>query len=254
MSFAGNCLTAYGLHRRLLGDHGVVVAFHRVSDAYRDALTCSTRDFQSYCRHFARHFTVVPLDAMVTRLERGASVAGLLAVTFDDGYRDNFENAAPILRSLGLPATFFVVSDFMETDAVAWWDRGCDPPPPWMTWEQVRRLHDEGFTIGAHTRTHANLGEVTGERARWEIFGSRQELESRLGAPVELFAYPYGRPDNMTEQNRELVRQAGFRCCASGHGGTNPRGSDAMRLRRVALTSWFRTPSQFAFEVVTGRA
>jgi peptidoglycan/xylan/chitin deacetylase (PgdA/CDA1 family) len=253
-SLAGRALTAIRLHHRLLGDRGVVVAFHRVSDAYRDGLTCSVKDFESFCRFFVRHFTVIPLSEMVSRMESGQSLSGALAITFDDGYRDNYELAAPILRSLGLPATFFVVTDFIESKTVAWWDSECVPPPPWMDWAHVRQLHEDGFEIGAHTRTHANLGEVTGGNAEREIAGSRREIEERLGTPVRLFSYPYGRSENITEANRELVRRAGFRCCASCCGGTNPRGEDAFRLRRIPITSWFWTPEQFAFEVVSGAA
>lgn len=253
-SLAGDALSTFGLHSLLLGDRGVVVAFHRVSDAYRDPLTCSVKDFESFCRFFKRRFTVVALGEMVSRLERGQSLSGMLAVTFDDGYRDNYESAAPILRSLGLPATFFVVSDFIESDIVPWWDRERDPPPKWMSWSQVRRLHEDGFAIGAHTRTHVDLGDVTGPQAETEISGSRQMIEARLGAPVELFAYPYGRAENLTESNRELVRASGFRCCASCFGGTNPRGTDSFRLRRIAIASWFETPGQFAFEVALRRA
>ena len=252
-TIVGRSLTALGLHRRLLGDRGVVVAFHRVNDAYQDGLTCSVKDFESFCAFFRQYFTVIPLAEMVKRLERGQPLSGTLAVTFDDGYRDNYEFAAPILRSLGLPATFFVVSDFIESNTVAWWDRECVPPPGWMSWEEVCRLHEQGFEIGAHTRTHANLGEVTGANAEWEIGSCRREIETRLGATVRLFAYPYGRTDNMTESNRDLVRHSGFECCASCYGGTNPRGGDSFRLRRIPISSWFSTPSQLAFEMAFRR-
>ena len=251
-SVAGRALTALGLHHRMLGDRGVVVAFHRVTDAYRDGLTCSVKDFECFCRFFRRHFTVIPLPEMVTRLERRQSLSRTLAITFDDGYRDNYDFAAPVLRSLGLPATFFVVSGFIESNTIGWWDRDCIPPPAWMTWEQVCQLHADGFDIGAHTRTHANLGEVTGAEAEWEIVGARRELENRLGAPVDLFAYPYGRRENITESTTSIVRKSGFRCCASCYGGTNPRGGDAFRLRRIPITPWFSTPEQFALEAVLG--
>ena len=237
----------------MLGDQGVVVAFHRVSDIQRDPLTCSVKDFEAFCRFFRRHFTVISLGEMVARLDGGRPLDRTLAVTFDDGYLDNYEHAAPILRDLGLPATFFVVTDYIGSDMVPWWDRACDPPPRWMTWDHLRHLRESGFEIGAHTRTHADLGAVTGARAEWEICGARRELEARLGAPVELFAYPYGRAENMTEPNRELVRRAGFRCCASCHGGVNARGGDAFRLRRIPITSWFATPGQFALEVALRR-
>jgi peptidoglycan/xylan/chitin deacetylase (PgdA/CDA1 family) len=254
-SIAGDLLVALGLQHRILGDRGVVVAFHRVTDAYQDPLTCSVPDFERFCRFFRRHFAVLSLGEMVRRLERGLSLSGTLALSFDDGYRDNYECAAPILRSLGLPATFFVVSDFIGSDAVAWWDRELSPRPAWMTWSQVRELRADGFEIGAHTRTHADLGQATGPVADREISGSRHEIEARLGgAPVELFAYPYGRAENLTESNRDLVRKSGFRCCASCSGGSNPRGGDPFRLRRIPVSSWFSTPGQLAFEVALDSA
>lgn len=253
-SIAGDWLARHGLHRRLLGDRGVVLTFHRVSDAYQDPLTCSVKDFESFCGFFRRHFTVVSLGEMVRRLESGLNLSGTLALTFDDGYRDNYECAAPVLRTFRLPATFFVVSDFMDSDVVAWWDRELVPAPAWMTWVQVRRLHEDGFEIGSHTRTHADLGQITAAQAEWEISGSRQAIEARLGAPIELFAYPYGGAQNMTESNRELVRSAGFRCCASSYGGSNPSRIDAFRLNRISITSWFSTPSQLVFEAALGRA
>lgn len=253
-SIAGDWLAALGLHHRVLGDRGVVVAFHRVSDAYQDSLTCSVKAFEGFCRFFRRHFAVISLGEMVRRLECGLKLSGTLAVTFDDGYRDNYQYAAPVLRSLGLPAAFFVVSDFIDSDTVAWWDRDLTPRPAWMTWSQVRRLHEDGFEIGAHTRTHADLGKVTGVRAEWEISGSRQEIEARLRAPVELFAYPYGGAESLTESSRELVRKAGFRCCASCFGGSNPRGGDPFWMRRIPISSWFSTPGQLAFEVAFRRA
>jgi peptidoglycan/xylan/chitin deacetylase (PgdA/CDA1 family) len=250
----GKVLTRLGLHHSLLGDRGVVVTFHRVTDSYRDPLTCSIKEFASYCAFFRSHFSVIPLGEMVTRLENGGDLTRTLAVTFDDGYRDNYEFAAPTLRSLELPATFFVASEFMNSDIVAPWDREAAPPPAWMTWDQVRALHNDGFEIGAHTRTHADLGRVVGEQAEWEICGSRQDLEAQLGTTVDLFAYPFGRAENLAESNRELVRKAGFRCCASCHGGTNARGGDRFRLRRVPISPWFISPGQFALEVALGRA
>lgn len=253
-SIAGKWLAVLGLHRRFLGDRGLAVAFHRVSDDYQDGLTCSVKDFESFCRFVRRHFDVISLGQMVKRLESGRTLSGTLALTFDDGYRDNYESAAPILRSLGLPATFFVVSDFIDSYIVARWDRNCALPPRWMTWAQVRRLHEEGYEIGAHTRTHANLGEVSGARAEWEISGSRREIEARLGAPVELFAYPYGGVENLTESNRQLVREAGFRCCASCHGGSVLPRSDSFQLCRIPISPWFLTPGQFAFEAALGLA
>jgi peptidoglycan/xylan/chitin deacetylase (PgdA/CDA1 family) len=240
-----------GLHRAALRDRGIVVAFHRVTDAIpEDSVTRSSSNFEKFCRFFKAYFDVTTLDDVITRLEQKKSIAGTLAITFDDGYEGNFEIAAPILKKLGLPATFFVVTRYIGTNTVARWDRAFSVPPRWMTWDQVRQLDQEGLQIGAHTRTHVDLGAVDGDDADCEIRGSRRDLEERLGHDVTLFAYPFGGRRNMTEANRERIRSAGFRCCVSCHGGLAWPDDDPFRLRRVPVASWFGTPEQFAFEVL----
>jgi peptidoglycan/xylan/chitin deacetylase (PgdA/CDA1 family) len=249
----GRALVETGLLRRMMGDAGLVVAFHRVNDDSADSLTCRVSDFEQYCRFFRRSFEPIPLSEFVDRMEHGRSVAGTLAITFDDGYRDNFDNAAPILKRFDLPATFFIASGFMSTDHVAWWDQDLEPAPPWMSWDELVELARMGFEIGAHTRTHVDLGRVKGEVAGAEIRGSKLDLESRLGIPVSLFAYPYGRMENFCEENREEVYKAGFRCCASCHGGLVRPGSDPLRMNRVPISDWFSSPEQLAFEVGLNR-
>jgi peptidoglycan/xylan/chitin deacetylase (PgdA/CDA1 family) len=239
----------------LLRNSAVVVTFHRVQDTdTAEGLTVGVRLFEEYCRFFKRYFNVVPLRTLVEKLETGARLDRQLAITFDDGYRDNFDYAAPVLEKLGLPATFFVVTQWMDSNVVPWWDRQIGVRYPWMTWEQVRMLHERGFELGAHTRTHVDLGSVPEGEAREEIMGARRELEEHLGAPVELFAYPYGRAGNLADANRQLIRRAGFRCCCSCFGGVNVPGTDPFHLRRVPISSCYPSPLQFGFEVALGRS
>src|SRR5436190_8457723 len=253
-SAIGRATFAGHLDRILLANTAVIVAFHRVHDAPDPiGLTISCGMFERFCMYFARHFYVVSLRDLVDRLERKHDVGRHLAITFDDGYRDNFENAAPVLKRLALPATFFVVSRWIESEVVPWWDAQHGVRYCWMTWDQVRTLQRIGFEIGAHTRTHIDLGRVAAE-ARAEIFGSRVELEDRLSARVDLFAFPYGRRDNCTDANRDLVKAAGFRCCCSCFGGVNGRTQDPFDLARIPISTWYTTPDQFGFEVAFGRS
>jgi peptidoglycan/xylan/chitin deacetylase (PgdA/CDA1 family) len=249
----GRILFAARLDALLLRNTAVVVVFHRVRglrDDESDGMTISVPTFERYCRYFHRHFNVVPLGVLVDALRHGTTLRQQLAITFDDGYRDNYENAAPVLERLSLPATFFVVSQWMGSDVVPWWDRQNDVIHPWMTWDHVRSLHRRGFDIGAHTRTHADLGAIAPDDAKREIAGARQELEVRLKAPVELFAYPYGHKSNLTDTSRDLVRLAGFRCCCSCFGGIVQSGTDPFHLPRVPITPWLTTPQEFGFEIV----
>lgn len=247
--FAGRMTFGSRLHQVLMAGAGTVVAFHRINDDQVDCLTCSVRTFRAYCEFFRTYFDVVPLGVLLARLSLGTSVNGMLAITLDDGYADTFERAAPVLRRHGLPATVFIVSRFMSTPVVAPWDRELRQPPRWMTWDEVHTLRREGWDIGSHTLTHVDLGQVTGDLAWREIRDSRVELERELGVPVPHFAYPFGRRTQITPENRERVRAAGFNCCCSCFGGLNPPGADPFSLRRVAVSSWYHSPFDFGFDL-----
>lgn len=251
-SVLGRMLFTLRLHQIGGLERGVVVSFHRVNrEADPTGLTISPEMFERFCRFFSHYFDVVSLTHFVERLEKGQSVGALLAITFDDGYLDNFEIAAPILKRLNLPATFFVTTKFVGTDTVPMWDQEAGVSFPWMSWEQVGSLHKQGFEIGAHTRHHVDLGKTAGDLAREEIHGSRADLEDKLGTAVRLFAYPFGRANQMTGPNRELVTIGGFRCCCSCFGGTNTASTDPFLLRRVPISTWFTSPFHFAFEFAT---
>ena len=251
----GRGLFASHLDALLFRNAAVIVAFHRIQQAdHSDSLSIDVETFERHCRFYQRHFQVVPLRELVYRITHGRPIDRHLAITFDDGYRDNFENARPVLEKLSLPATFFVVTEWMGTDIVPWWDEVRGVRHEWMNWDEIRALHESGFEIGAHTRRHVDLGKVSPREAREEVLGARLELERRLGSRVESFAYPYGGLRHVTEASREIVKSAGFRCCCSSFGGINPAGTDPFFLKRVPVSPQHTSPHQFGFEVATGRS
>lgn len=242
-----------GLHRVFLRKRGIIVLFHRVEDADPDnPLSCTRAEFEAFCRFFRRHFDVVPLSELLDRLERGAGVGGSAVITFDDGYLDNHRAAAPMLLRHGLPACFFIATGFIGSSAVPWWDAERGYTPAWMSWSDVRELVGMGFEVGAHTVNHVDLGQVHGAEARREIAGSGERLERELGVPVPLFSYPYGRRDQITEENRAVVRESGFRCCLSAFGGYVRDDSDPLKLRRLPISPWFISPYQLGWEILVG--
>lgn len=255
-SYIGRAIFKTGTYRlpHYLSNVAVIIAFHRVNDITAgDGLTCNVQMFEQLCQFFGRYFRVVSLGHLIEKIEKQEPLNRELAITFDDGYRDNYEYAVPILKSMGLPGTFFVASKFIGTDHVPWWDRKLKVRQPWMSWEQVQSLHRDGFEIGAHTRTHADLGVASGERASEEIRGSRLDLENKLSAPVKLFAYPYGGKHQMTEENRNIVKAAGFRCCCSCFGGINAERTDPFLLQRIPISSWHIDPYHFGCDLAFRR-
>jgi len=242
---------AYGRGNRAeCSPHGSIVLFHRVNNEYRgDTLTVSTSAFAAYLRLFKAYFDLIPLDEFVTLVGNGSALEGTLSITFDDGYLDNYEHAAPLLERYKIPCTFFVTTEFVESQALPWWDEDLPSRPKWMTWEQVRQLHEAGFSIGSHTLTHPDLGKVTGVDAQKEIVKSKLILEERLGQTISLFSYPYGGLQQMAESNIELVRNAGYRACFSAHGGVVPAGTDVFRLQRHPISGYHKTPWMYLYEL-----
>ena len=233
----------------------IIVTFHRVRDDIpEDGLTCTSATFERLCKFFRAHFRVIPLAEQVAGCSAGNAMGGTLSITFDDGYRDNFEVAAPILRKLDLPATFFVVTGFVGTNKVAPWDRGMPRQPGWMDWDQLRELVSQGFDIGSHTDAHVDLGTADEQTVRLELETSKRKLEEQLGKPVPLFAYPFGQRDNISERARELVRQTGFACCVAAAGGANAAlAPSPFDLNRIVMGAGLAIPEQFGLDLLIGR-
>ncbi|MBC7964288.1 MAG: polysaccharide deacetylase family protein [Fuerstia sp.] len=169
-----------------------------------------------------RGFRYVTFDEYLEELGTNRRNPGRLAtVTFDDGWRDNFDYAFPILQAHSIPATFFIVSG--EMDGVSRNYR--------MTPEQLCRLKAEGMTIGAHSRTHPNLALLSSQSLADELWGSKEDLEAMLGTSVNYLAYPGGR------FNRTVVmaaQQAGFQAACSVIGwGQNAEASRYWLYRDV---------------------
>ncbi|MGH6689960.1 MAG: polysaccharide deacetylase family protein [Gammaproteobacteria bacterium] len=247
----GRLVFAGGLHHLALRRAAVIVTFHRVDDALvGDPISCTRQTFRAFCEFFRTYFVVVSLDELCDKLARGADIGRHLVISFDDGYADNFEVAAAELRELGLPASFFVATGFVGTDRTPAWDAAKGIKSRWMTWDQVRSLHGQGFTLGAHTVNHVDLGAVSRAEAVGEIVGSKQRLEAEVGQAARHFAYPFGGPEHLTAANRREVVRAGFRTCLSAYGGVVRADTDPLAMRRVAITPWYRDPFQFGFELI----
>lgn len=244
-----------GLFARDFRSKSVVVTFHRVNDwMAEDGITCGSAKFQAFCQFFQKHFRVIPLSEQIAGCRAGQGMGGTLSITFDDGYKDNFEVAAPILRELGLPAVFFVATGFIGTDYSPPWDQHLSQRPGWMDWDQVRALRDQGFEIGAHTDGHLDLGSMSPDAIRAELARCRTRLQEQLGVPPRLFAYPFGGRENISAASLQLVREAGFECCLGAFGGVNPPLADPFQLNRISVGGWFSTPHQLGLEILLRRA
>lgn len=214
-----------------------VVAFHRVWDESRDELSYPVSAFTELCRYWRDHYEILSLERLLTRLRYpGGNAHPVLAITFDDGYADNAEIAAPILDRLEMPATFFVTTGYIGTRQRFPWDGALAQAPRLMSWRQVHALHRAGFGIGSHTVSHARLSAIHGAELAAELEGSKQRLEAELGAPVRHFAFPYGQASDYSAEAAAAVERAGYSCALACAGGWIQPGDPALALRRVCIS------------------
>jgi peptidoglycan/xylan/chitin deacetylase (PgdA/CDA1 family) len=170
-----------------------------------------------------------------------------VVITFDDGYKSWVSDAVPILKKVGLPATFFVSSGFVglskedESEFMRsklFLKLGNDRRAKGgLNFEDVRRIAQEGFTIGGHTLNHCNLAEQRDiAQLRYEIIEDKMRLERIIGRKIEYFAYPSGAYQNPEIDIARVLRESGYRGAVTTVSGFNSIGTNPYLLHRE-LTS-----------------
>lgn len=213
-----------------------VLLYHRVSDDARDNLTVGVEQFDRQMGLLVQHCRVLSIEDVLDTRVVPRSSNPLVCITFDDGYLDNCTNAAPILRSHGLPAAFFVSTGVVGTDRPFPHDeeRG-NPPIEKMRWEHVRQLRDWGFTVGSHTVNHIDCAAEPEEVVRSELSCSLDDLRRKLGLEDVILAYPYGGRQHMTPERLEIVKEAGYSGCLSAYGGANIASVNRFNVLRQGI-------------------
>jgi peptidoglycan/xylan/chitin deacetylase (PgdA/CDA1 family)/folate-dependent phosphoribosylglycinamide formyltransferase PurN len=219
-----------------------VLLYHRVNDTSKDKLTTSVNRFIEHLAMLRSRYPVVTLQAAREALAGGHYLGpNVVVITFDDGYADNYECAAPILEHFRLPATFFVTAGLVGTSRPFAHDARFPHHFRTLTWDQVEGLAARGFGIGSHGMTHANLARCPLEEARREIGESRDLIQRRLGAPVTCFAYPFGGRGDVTPAVVGEIRAAGYEVIASAYGGANLNRLDPSNVVRVGVSDAYDT-------------
>ncbi len=212
-----------------------VLTYHRVIDEEaprgHHGIWVSARRFEWQLRYLRRAgFRIITFAEYLSLPERERYRGRHVVLTFDDGYRDNYETLFPILHRHGARAVIFQVTDRTENI----WDQGDggEPPLPLMDRDEIRRMVEQGMEFGSHTLTHPRLTELSSDEARREITESKRRIEEITGTEAITFCYPYGALDATI---KEHVRAAGYRLGIASDSGPLAMLEDPFELRRIQV-------------------
>jgi peptidoglycan/xylan/chitin deacetylase (PgdA/CDA1 family) len=172
-----------------------ILMYHYISfpppdaDRYRLDLSIEPDVFRQQMAYLRDNgYTTIDLyDLSLAITNQAALPPKPVIITLDDGYRDQYENAFPILKEFGFEATFFIVTEFV--------DQGNER---YMTWPMIEEMAQAEMRIEPHSRTHADLRGRDRDELVWQMLGPQQTIAAHIGYTPRYFSYPGGRYDAAT--------------------------------------------------------
>jgi peptidoglycan/xylan/chitin deacetylase (PgdA/CDA1 family) len=217
-----------------------VLMYHKVNDLPENPLTMPVSVFDEQMDQLRQlGYTVVDLDAVLAHYVGGEPLPSqAVLITFDDGYHDNLDNAARVLKKYGYPGVLFVPIGYLD-------DRQPLPHEERLAaqgilnrtidWEEMSDLERAGIRIESHGISHRPLADLELDEAAREIALSKLRLEERLQRRVRAFSYVKGSEAHYKPVHLSLVRQAGYDVAFTAVSGANSPSTDPLQLRRYNI-------------------
>jgi peptidoglycan/xylan/chitin deacetylase (PgdA/CDA1 family) len=206
-----------------------ILMYHYVStppsdaNAIRQDLSVSPGQFEEHLAYLRQAgYETITMKELAYALSGHATLPPQpIIISFDDGYRDNYENAFPLLRKYGYTGIFFVFTQVIDTYNVSY-----------ITWEMVKEMHQAGMEFGSHSYRHSDLSDRGVDFLVYEILGSKEAIEERIGEPVRFFSYPAGRYDDLTIK---VVDSAHFWGAVTTQWGATQSFDDRLEMSRIRV-------------------
>ncbi|MGL6066707.1 MAG: polysaccharide deacetylase family protein [Cetobacterium sp.] len=165
-----------------------------------------------------------------------------IMLTFDDGYKDNYENAFPILKKYGFKSVIYILDGIKYNK----WDVDDKNNPekklPLMSVEELLEMKGYGIEFGGHTSSHPRLADIENENIKKEIINSKRNIEKIIGDNLLSFAYPYG---SLNREVKDIVKEAGYQFAVATDSGSINFSQDLLQIRRIGI---FPTNNMFNFK------
>jgi peptidoglycan/xylan/chitin deacetylase (PgdA/CDA1 family) len=206
-----------------------ILMYHYVStllpdaDATRIDLTVEPNMFRAHMRYFVEQgYTTISLYQLDDALLRGIPLPpNPVILTFDDGYIDHYTNVFSVLQEMGMTATFFIITGFIDAN-----------DPNYLTWDQISEMSAAGMSIESHTKTHRDLRGRDYEFLIYEFLGSLESLAAHLQRPSHMFAYPVGRYDDVT---LSVLSQTSVRRAVTTENGLLQTTDNRLEMPRIRI-------------------
>jgi peptidoglycan/xylan/chitin deacetylase (PgdA/CDA1 family) len=214
-------------------DSAVILMYHRFGENEFPSTNIRLEQFEAHIAELSSGpYTVMSVPDIVTAIREGRELPDrTVGITIDDGYRSIYTEAWPRLRRAGFPFTVFVSTDPIDREFAGF-----------MSWEQVRELHEAGVTIGGHTATHLHMPANSIERNHADVAQSNTRYVSEIGAVPALFAFPFG---EASTQVQTIIREAGYTSAFGQQSGPLDASADGYYMPRFALNEAFGDMDRF---------
>lgn len=234
----------------------IILFYHRVTDEVdfitkgMNGVHTSIANFGKHIRFLKKNYHLVSLKELTSLLKtEDKDSTTYITITFDDGFRDIYLNVFPLLQKYKIPATIFLITDYINANRLMWrhkqyyykyYKKNINETEEsnlankiYLNWDEVKMMYENGLDIGAHTCNHSVLNQLPLDCARKEIINSKEKIEQMVGIKVKVFAYPFGRKKDFNEEIKEIVKNAGFVYACSTIEGANSPASDLYALKRI---------------------
>ena len=205
-----------------------IIMYHHIqpqivaAEKWQTALNVDTAVFESQMVYLtSTGYQTISLDQLTQALlNQDKLPAKSIALTFDDGYRDFYTYAFPIIKKYNLRANLFISTGLVENE-------------DYLTWNQLKEMTSSGQIFAYnHTWSHANLASTSQTKVESEVQTAQKQLADYLGTSPKIFAYPYGQ---ISQNIITYLSQNGFLAAASTIQGENQCQSDIFRLQRIRI-------------------
>ena len=197
----------------------IILLYHQIGNLPDSldpfGISVKTEDFARQMAYLNDNgYNVLKLSKAIKMMHEGTPLPEkAVCITFDDGYKDNYTNALPILQKYNFSATIYLVAAHVGESAK--WDGEIGEQLPLLTWAEIREMQEHHIEFGSHTRTHVELDKIPTEQIEWQVCTSKHIIEENLGRKIHTIAYPY---EQFTQEVQDMAKQCGYiAACGTSH-------------------------------------